>query len=94
MKKLITTALALILCAAMTITAGLQLASAAEIPDPPVPTETAQPVGPKDPDKGGDAGPQGRELLIDKLITKVDPIPSRGVLSLRLESFSDHDRFR
>ena len=52
MKKLITTALALILCAAMTITAGLQLASAADVPDPPVPTETAQPVGPKDPDKG------------------------------------------
>ena len=39
MKKLITTALAFILCAAMTITAGLQLASAAEIPDPPVPTD-------------------------------------------------------
>ena len=64
MKKLITTALAFILCAAMTITAGLQLASAAETPDPPVPTETAQPVGPKDPDKGGEtpAEPNGDEL--------------------------------
>ena len=64
MKKLVTTALAFILCAAMTITAGLQLASAAEIPDPPVPTETAQPVGPKDPDKGGEtpAEPNGDEL--------------------------------
>ena len=55
MKKLITTALAFILCAAMTITAGLQLASAAEIPDPPVP---------KDPDKGGEtpAEPNGDKL--------------------------------
>ena len=64
MKKLITTALALILCAAMTITAGLQLASAADVPDPPVPTETVEPVGPKDPDKGGEAPakPNGEEL--------------------------------
>ena len=68
MKKLITTALAFILCAAMTITAGLQLASAAEIPDPPVPMETVEPTGPKDPDKGrrdpGEAergGAAGRE---------------------------------
>ena len=62
MKKLITTALALILCAAMT--AGLQLAPAAEIPAPPVPTETAQPVGPKDPDKGGEtpAKPNSDEM--------------------------------
>ncbi len=64
MKKLITTALAFILCAAMTITAGLQLASAADVPGPPVPTETAQPIGPKDPDKGGEtpAEPNGDEL--------------------------------
>ena len=63
MKKRITSALAFILCAAMTITAGLQLASAAEIPDPPVPTETAQPIGQKDPDKGGEtpAKPNGSE---------------------------------
>ena len=64
MKKLITTALALILCAAMTITAGLQLASAADVPDPPVPTETVEPGGPKDPDKGGETPdrPNGEEL--------------------------------
>ena len=48
----------------MTITAGLQLASAADVPDPPVPTETTQPVGPKDPDKGGEAPdrPNGDEM--------------------------------
>lgn len=64
MKKLITTALAFILCAAMTITAGLQLASAADVPDPPVPTETVEPGGPKDPDKGGEAPdrPNGDEM--------------------------------
>ncbi len=64
MKKLITTALALILCAAMMITAGLQLASAADVPDPPVPAETIEPVGPKEPDKGGEtpAEPNGEEL--------------------------------
>ncbi len=54
MKKFLTAALALVLCAAMTITAGLQLASAAEIPDLPLPTETVEPIGPKDPDKGGE----------------------------------------
>ena len=64
MKKILTAVLALVLCAAMTITAGLQLASAAEIPDLPLPTETVEPIGPKDPDKGGEtpAETNGDEL--------------------------------
>lgn len=64
MKKLLRTAFALLLCAAVMIAAGPPLASAAEITDPPAPAETVEPAGPKTPDRGGEtpAAPNGGEL--------------------------------